>query len=74
MKDYNDRCEFARGIGCSLQLAAGVVRDVSRQVAGPAAFAGHVGADNFASRDVRSRDHARGRDHRGVRRADPDAS
>jgi hypothetical protein len=31
-----------------LQLAAGVVREVSRQVAGPAAFAGHLSADNFA--------------------------
>jgi hypothetical protein len=31
-----------------LQLAARVVRDVSRQVAGPAAFAGHLGEDDFA--------------------------
>ena len=47
MKDYNDRYGFARGDRV-LQLAARVVRDVSRQVAGPAAFAGHLGADDFA--------------------------
>jgi len=47
MKDYNDRYGFARGDRV-LQLAARVVRDVSRQVAGPAAFAGHLGEDDFA--------------------------
>jgi diguanylate cyclase (GGDEF)-like protein len=47
MKDYNDRYGFARGDRV-LQLAARVVRDVSRQVAGPASFAAHLGADDFA--------------------------
>jgi diguanylate cyclase (GGDEF)-like protein len=47
MKDYNDRYGFARGDRV-LQVTARVVRDVSRQVAGPAAFAAHLGADDFA--------------------------
>ena len=47
LKDYNARYGFARGDRV-LQLAARVVRDVARQVAGPAAFAGHLGEDGFA--------------------------
>jgi GGDEF domain-containing protein len=47
IKDYNARYGFARGDRV-LQLAARVVRDVARQVAGPAAFAGHLGEDAFA--------------------------
>jgi PleD family two-component response regulator len=47
MKDYNARYGFARGDRV-LQLAARVVRDVARQVAGPSAFAGHLGEDAFA--------------------------
>lgn len=47
MKDYNDRYGFTRGDRV-LQLAARVVRDVVRQVGGPAAFPGHLGADDFA--------------------------
>lgn len=47
-KAFNDHYGYARG-DQAIQTLAALIRDVARTTAGPAAFVGHVGGDDFVA-------------------------